>query len=266
MTFANYRVEREAFRSLFLDDCKKRILLFTGKSGIGKSALLQTCRGDHSTSRASIGFELRNTKLDIEEILSRSSLSIGSERLPKFSQCMSVQTEKKQHISLSNVSQKGQSNSIAVTLNSPLQTELALRQSSLTYAWFDDIKNLDFPYVMVFDNFESATSEVSEWLTGTFLPRTVYCNNLRVVIAGQTVPEPGIEDWSEYHALHELYGVKDARDWMPVVTALGKVIPSSHPIEWMAGTCNALKGRPAEIMAVIEALPNAEDLPQGRKI
>jgi hypothetical protein len=262
-TFANYHAERAAFRQLFAGGCDKRILLFKGYSGSGKSSLLKACLTENSTAKP-IGIELRDSRVGVEGILSRSALSIGKEQLPLYTQCAQDIASHKQQVNVSNVIQKGESNSLTVTLNETNQLAAnEQRHTTLTEAWFEDVEQLDIPLVIAFDTFELAGSEVRNWLNSSFLSRAAFCTKVRVTIAGQQVPEPGIESWGQCHELYELFGVRDAREWMPVVEALGKQVPAANPLDWMAGTCNALKGNPSEIIKIIEALPYAGSVASG---
>lgn len=263
LTFANYHTERAAFRNLFAGVCDKRILLFKGYSGSGKSSLLKACLVENSAAKP-IGIELRDSRVNVEGILRKAALSIGNEQLPCYVRCMQDIASQKQEISVSNVVQKGESNSLTVTQNEKNQLAATeQRHAKLTEAWFADVENLDTPLVIAFDTFEHTGSEVRNWLISSFLSHAAFCNTIRVTIAGQHVPEPGIDLWGQCHALYELFGVRDASEWMPVVAALGKKVPSESPLEWMAGTCNALKGNPSEIIKIIETLPDACSLVSG---
>jgi len=97
--------------------------------------------------------------------------------------------------------------------------------------------------------------EVQEWLSGPCLARAADCDRMRVAVAGQDVPDAGIE-WGHCCDRHELYGVREARYWLPVVESLDKRIPAEHPLDWLAGICCYLEGHPAKIIEVIKDLPS----------
>lgn len=82
--FANYQEEREAFRSLLSVECRKKILLFRGESGTGKTALIMACQGEICDSFLSLPIQLRGYTVDVAEFFSRSIKKIGLERLPSF--------------------------------------------------------------------------------------------------------------------------------------------------------------------------------------
>ena len=80
--FADYHPERQAFDALFQDNCEKRILMFCGESGIGKSFWLEaawpeieaeiTAHGER-TLRINLG-EYGNEVLLVEDLFGPSGL------------------------------------------------------------------------------------------------------------------------------------------------------------------------------------------------
>jgi Cdc6-like AAA superfamily ATPase len=140
--FANYHSERAAFSHLFAGGCDKRILLFKGDSGSGKSSLLRACLNEHKSAKP-VAIELRESKVGVEGILSSSASAIGRENLPRYNQCVQDMATQKQQIYVSNFTQKGEANSLTVTLNE--KNQLAAneqRHMTLTEAWFEDVKVL----------------------------------------------------------------------------------------------------------------------------
>lgn len=262
-TFANYHEQRAAFRELFADVCGNRILLIKGASGSGKSSLLKACLNEAEAGRPPINIELRDSAVSVTEIFSRSAKRLGWEKLTQFSQCAQELAAHSPQIQLTGVQQQGVTNNVRIALNVQDPGNREYRQTLLTDAWFADVEKLGEPLVIVFDVYEQAPSEVKNWLSGPFLSRTAECTAVRVAIAGQSVPDAGIE-WNRCHALHELYGVSDAREWLPVVAALGKRVPVEPAEVWLGGICHALKGSPIAIMEAITAFPDACSLmPEG---
>jgi hypothetical protein len=254
--FANYHQERAAFKRLFAKECLERILLLKGESGSGKTSLLRSCVREGSLAEQSVSIELRSTSVNISEIFSRTAAKIGWENLREFSRCVQELSGKASpQINLSSVTQHGEQNSLRVALTVESLSQREYHQTLLTDAWFADIETIGDSLVMVFDTYEKAPQEVRNWLSGPFLSRAANCALVRVAIAGQEVPDVGIE-WDTCHVLHGLYGVAEASEWLPVVTALGKRVPLEPAHTWLAGICHALNGRPSEIMKIIEGLPN----------
>ncbi len=75
------------------------------------------------------------------------------------------------------------------------------------------------------------------------------------MLAGKEVPDNTNIEWGNYCVLHDLFGVREAEHWLPVVTALGRRVPEPALI-YLAGICHALKGHPDDIMKVIQGLPS----------
>ncbi len=155
----------------------------------------------------------------------------------------------------------GINNHISVALHADNPQDRSYRRAALTEAWFEDVQQLAEPFLVVFDTYEAATAEIQEWLSGPFLARVATADPLRVVIAGQTVPDKLNIEWSQCCHEHRLYGVPEARHWLPVIEAMGRYIPDEPPLIWLAGVCHALQGKPAEIIKIIEGLPRRKDLP-----
>lgn len=252
--FANYHSERLAFKSLFAENCAAPILLIKGESGSGKTSLMTTCLNDAPKHIRPINIQLRGSAVGVAEIFSRTAISLGWENLPNFSRCMNNIAGNSANVSLNNVTQTGQTNLLRIALNVDNITDREHRQTELTDAWFDDIRTLNKDQVLVFDTYEQAPNEVRDWLSGPFLARISLNENIRVAIAGQTVPVVSI-DWNQYYRQFELFGVSEAKEWLPVVEGLNRFIPSKSPEEWLAGICYYLRGQPAAIMKVIESLP-----------
>lgn len=263
--FANYHKQRAAFGALFADDCCSRILLLKGGSGSGKTSLLKTCLSEAATGRQPVSVQLRDSAVGVTEIFSRSAQRIGWEKLSQFSQCAQKLAAHTPHLHVTGVDQKGETNNLSIALNVNTLSERESRQTQLTDAWFADVEKLGEPLVMVFDVYEEASSEVKNWLSGPFLSRTADCAAVRVAIAGQSVPDVGIE-WNHCHTLHELFGISDAREWLPVVAALGKKVPVEPAEIWLGGICYSHKGDPSAIMKVINTFPDACSLmPEGNR-
>src|SRR5215470_14590495 len=84
--FADYLDERKAFDALFQLDCQKRILLFCGESGSGKTSLLRYCLDRVPESVAHVPIELRGSAVSVAEIFHRSGGSLKWDRLPNFTE------------------------------------------------------------------------------------------------------------------------------------------------------------------------------------
>lgn len=254
---ANYEEHQQAFHSLLADDCQRRILLFHGLSGTGKTTLLRACQQKVPPSILTIPIQFREAAVSVAEIFDRAGEHIGWQHMVNFTEQIallsglpSVQVEKNWLT--------GSHNQINVALKSENQADQEHRRVTLTKAWFADLQKVKKMILMVMDTYENVSTDVSQWLEGPFLSRLSRLRHMRLLIAGQRVPEANNIEWGHCCQPHELYGVKEAKHWLPVIEAIGRKIEVSDPLNWLAGVCYALEGRPSEIMKVIETLPMKE--------
>ena len=245
----DYKKERNAFLSLIELNCEKRILLFTGKSGMGKSHLLEACREDVCKSVYFLPFQLRGAAVGISEIFEGVEDLFGRDSLPLF-------TEKKSELSETNViveiipvkgdELKGYKDNIKYVLQMENKEARTSRQAALTLALFKDLQKLKQNLLIVIDTYEKGASEVKEWISGLFLELAANTKNVRVVIAGQKVPISDTKKWKNCCDLYELKGVRKAKHWLPVVKALNIEVPN------LAMICHENDGHPMYIINKIK--------------
>ena len=223
--------------------------MFTGKSGMGKSLLLEACREDVCKSVYFLLFQLRGAAVGISEIFKRVEDLIGRDSLPLF-------TEKKSKLSAATVivdisvkgdELKGYENKIKIVLQMENKEARENRQAALTLALFEDLQKLKQNLLIVIDTYEEGASEVKEWISGPFLELAANTKNVRVVIAGQEVPSSDTRKWGHCYELYELDGVRNADDWLPVVKDKNLNIEDSV----LAKICRDNDGHPMYIMSEI---------------
>jgi len=259
--FANYQDERKAFMSLLNPDCEKRIMLFYGESGTGKTALMMICQNDVCEPVYHVPIQLRNSAVNVAELFSRTGSLIGWSRFPCFTRRVTHMNKSPElNLNIQGNKQAGMGNMINVALTTENLVDRKERWVHLTEAWFEDISEMEFPVLLTMDTYEQAATEMKEWVSGPFLYRAAHCNNIRVVIAGQKVPESKNIEWGNCCDLHELYGVREAKYWLPVVEDLGRIIPEEPQLTYLAGICHALAGRPEAIMKIIQGFPRKQQL------
>jgi energy-coupling factor transporter ATP-binding protein EcfA2 len=254
IVIANYEREREVFAKLLATESVRRILLFHGESGIGKSTLLRACMELVPVSAICIPVELRGAAVSVAEIFYRLGSRIGWDHLDNF---------RRQLSSLGNasVAHAGRNfhavikNQISVSLYSHNLIDRSDRIALLTDALFVDLEMYQHLVVFAFDTFDAASTETSEWLAGPFLERVARTRTIRAVVAGQTVPNINNIEWGACCELRKLSGISDANHWHPIVDNLGKLVPDNPRLTWLSGVCYILKGNPARIMQIIERLP-----------
>ncbi|MFI3122296.1 MAG: hypothetical protein QX191_03795 [Methylococcaceae bacterium] len=258
MSIANYKEHTKAFNSLLHKNCNKPILLFKGGSGTGKSFLMEHCRAQIQGDVHQVLVDLRATS-NVMQIFLQTGRRLSWECFDNFKQHVG-ELNRQLNINVNGNTQAGVGNMINVELkalfdNATLE-QRDERYSTLTNAWAEDINNLDNPCVLLLDVYESANSEIKRWITGDLLSCAVDSAQMRVVVAGQDVPESF--GWNHCSELKELYGVPEAEEWLPVIKALGRRIPIEPQLTYLAGICHALKGNPGAIAKVIEGFPRQQ--------
>lgn len=251
---ANYQAERHAFRELLQPDCERRILLFEGKSGSGKSTLLRHCRTHISEESHYIPVDLRGTSLSLAGLFFKMTRQLKNERFAAFADKV-AELNGRSAVELKNIAQWGNENQINVALQANNNLSREERLAALTYAWFSDMQAVQRQCMVMMDSFEQANNEIKEWVSGDFLTEVANSENLRVTVAGQTVPDESRIEWAYCCQKYPLYGVKEAKHWLPVVEALGKKIPSDEPFGFLQGICFILDGNPAKIIETIKSFP-----------
>lgn len=258
MCIANYKEHTQAFNALLQKDCDKPILLFKGESGTGKSTLMEHCRTQIQKNIHQISVDLRNTS-NVMQIFFQTGRCLTWDRFENFKQQLG-ELNRQFNINVNGNAQAGVGNMINVELKAlfenTTQEQRAERYTALTNAWSVDINNLNTPCVLLLDVYDKASSEIKRWIDGDFLSCVADSRQMRVVIAGQSVPQSF--EWKYSSELKELYGVPDAEEWLPVIKAMGRKIPLEPQLTYLAGICHALKGNPAEIVKTIESFPRQQ--------
>lgn len=251
---ANYHAERLAFKELVQPECERRILLFEGKSGSGKSTLLKHCRTHIPKESHPIPVDLRGTSLNLVGLFLNTTHQLKNESFAVFFDKL-AELSGRSAVGLKNVAQWGNENQINVALqaNNCLSREEQL--SMLTHAWFSDMQAVQRQCVVMMDTFEQANKEIKEWVSGEFLKKVANSENLRVTVAGQSVPDDSRIEWAYCCQKWTLKGVKETEDWMKLVNELGRKVPDDNPSSFLRGICTGLNGNPKQIMEIIETFP-----------
>ena len=111
------------------------------------------------------------------------------------------------------------------------------------------------------DSYEQTNSEVRDWVEGPFLASVPQVPTLRILLAGQKSPDPQNIQWSHCCEARDLYGVRDAADWLPVAQAMGCRIDVPDALSWLAGVCAAFEGNPSKIVKFLEPLSTQRGRP-----
>jgi hypothetical protein len=251
---ADYETERKAFKELLKADCEKRILLIKGQSGSGKTTLLTHCRQYIPNDFQHIPIDLKGSAMSIVDIFFRSGSRLKWNYLKNFTKQV-ADLQGASNVKIENNLLKGTNNNITIALHSENLNDREYRRTVLTHSWLDDLEFYKKPILFLIDTFQDASEEVRSWISGPVLSGIADIDNIRMLIAGQTIPDEHNITWGHCCKTQCLYGVPDAQHWLPIVQNMQRIIPFQDPLTWLAGVCHALQGKPNEIMKIIEALP-----------
>ena len=82
-----------------------------------------------------------------------------------------------------------------------------------------DFQALAVPILLLFDGYEQASPEAQEFVIGQLLSDLEDCSAVRIVIAGQTVPDSASTFWGASTRTFRLGNIVDPADWMQYYTA-----------------------------------------------
>jgi len=257
---ADYEGPRQAFDVLLQPSCDRRILLLKGPAGTGKTRLLEYYRTCTPPKTRVVTIDLGGGTVGLSEIFSRFGFALTWPLLTHLKARVSALESAKTNVSIERNWQVGVANRINVVLHTGDSASQGQRRTDLTDALFEDLVQVGEPIVVLFDTFETAPSEVKNWLSHDLLARVAQTAAVRIVVAGQDVPESNTIDWGHCCERHALTGVREVKHWLPVVREMQRRIPSGPGPEetYMKGICDYLKGNPLAIMNFIEGLEKGE--------
>lgn len=218
---ADRKHELEFFRDMLADKNDTRILLIQAASGWGKSNLLECFARECADGVCLVSLNLKGAEKGIAEVLGVFRQELGTEALPRFNSALA-------HLAPSvnianNIALAGQMD-ISVVLSVDEQTR-KFNLEQLENAFFEDLRAACERIVVILDTFEKAPPDLQNWLGGAFLRHIARLSNIRVVIAGQTVPERTIEKWELVCERRELGEIVDVDEWHTYVQLLHLPFP-----------------------------------------
>jgi hypothetical protein len=262
MPVADYDKPRALLDQLFQTACPKRVVLLSGGDGVGKTMLLSLCQSRAAGFATTVAIELRNNCVGASEILYRIGSTIGWNLLPRFARRVAMM-DGAPNVRINRNWLIGMNNRINVVLSAETRTERDQRLVALTDDLFADLARCDGLFLLLFDMFEQAPSEVRDWLSGPFLARAISgkAEHIRVAIAGRDVPTPENIEWGACSMLHVLEGVREPDPWLSVIDALGYKVPSfasDQPRGFVEGICWRTRGNPYLMMQTIREFPRRD--------
>ena len=183
--------EWPAVLRLLSADTSKRILMFEGKSGFSKSALLRVAKRYADSLKAAIAYiDFKDTNLLSEsDFIKEIQLGL-KKRLPEF----------------------------AATKESSV---LSLR---------DSLRQIDFPILIILDTYEKVTEtkEFVERIETKLLAEVEECKLLRFLIAGQKVPDSANTRWKSQAEKIELEKISDVSIWKTWIQTKNPNLKDEH--------------------------------------
>ncbi|NMF58835.1 hypothetical protein [Pseudanabaena yagii] len=262
MRLANRTKEVEFFKKMLLGQVPQRILLIEAASGMGKTSLLaefaSLCPA-HAKAAVLVAIDLKSAQTGISHIFWRIQDDFGEEYFKNFNAEITgflragIGASGNQ-IEVSGNQIQGTANHIQVILNAETEETRNMRLSKLQVAFFRDLKAIQKPIVMIFDTFNSASPSVANWIGGDFLAKVAKVEDIRVVIAGQSVPKPTIE-WGSLAATHPLYKIDDAEAWY----SFSKSRNWDFAKESIELFVRYLNGQPSQILQALESLARGRE-------
>ncbi len=257
MTTANLHIERDLFKELFLPNTEKRILIIKARSGFGKTHCINHCVNRHLPDGIDkITIQLKGIK-SISQIFSRFTQKLNlddtsnfSINLPLILNSPDINIERNWLI---GIGQK-----ITINLENLSPEARMDRIVGITDALFGDLEERNANILVTFDSFEKAPGEVRDWISQTFLENVASSNRVRVLLAGEDVPDHNEGyGWSECCNPHNLTGIMEADHWLPVIQYFGRRLPTleelnDSPQGWFRGVCDAFNGNPQDIVLFIK--------------
>lgn len=247
---ANYEEQQQHFLGLLDPRARNHILMFQGESGSGKTRLLESCIRAVPAYIPYLSVQLRGSATTTAHLFYRLGRRVGWARLPAFT---------RQVAALCGMPHQGGDAAWQLDIRQHLERTLQVedlsarrqRGNSLTDAWFADAHTFQTPLLLILDTYEDATVEFNQWFSQQFLPWIADSQTVRVLVAGQKVPELS-SDWRHCCSYHRLTGVHEAAAWLPVAQAMGRQV---HSLDYLAGACAAFRGNPGKILEFIQLLP-----------
>jgi hypothetical protein len=178
------------YRAVLEGERRECILRLIGESKMGKTHMLRVYRhiAEQEYNARCAVIDLRSRLYDCGDLLHLVAQQLG---LPNFENYQAA------HDKLASQPQMQVSGLMALLSRVSLRAEGAREAEQyqrrwLTAAFLQDLEAIPrgSPIVLLFDAFEQADRLVQDWLNESMLPGLSRITNVRVVVAGQTLPKP----------------------------------------------------------------------------
>jgi hypothetical protein len=253
MRLANRTKEVELFKKMVLGKIHLRILLIQAASGMGKTSLLAEFSSlfpVHTEAAILVKVDLKSTQTSIDYIFayifSKLQNRLGENKFTRFNDVLVRFLNAGMEIAKNQI--EGTENQIQMVLNAENKDIRNSRLKELQSAFFRDLQAIEKPIVMLLDTFNESDLDVADWIGGIFLTEVAETKNIRVVIAGQSVPKLKIE-WAELADIYYLNEIRDIEAWHQFVQS--RELPFELPA--VKAFVKILNGNPDQITKVFES-------------
>ncbi len=233
--------ELNLFTRMISGQVDERILLIKATGGRGKSTLLKVFVR-HCAGKPHVPVDLKGRTFGLHEIFYQICDTLGWSNFDGFAAAVSNLA----NVTIARNTLIGRP-TIQVALHADDEDSRNARRTALTQAFFDDLRALPRPPILLFDTFDATPPEVSEWFSQTFLPHAYRSPKLVVVIAGREVPVETIA-WSCH--LYHLPPIDDHQSWQTYCEQTGLTL---H-VEGVKVLCVLFKGHPDDIDKALSAV------------
>jgi hypothetical protein len=174
---------------------------------------------------------------------------LGRQNFPRLNKILyRLQDSSPVNLRIQDNTLSGQQNQIQVILQANSLEERQDRLMKIQEAFFEDLQHFKKPIVFILDTFNLATEELARWVEVSLFMEVKYNANLRVVVAGQKVPEPsGV--WRKLHHCCRLNSITDLNEWFQYAKDVGY---SVRQIEELRLLVYGLDGFPKGIAMALE--------------
>jgi hypothetical protein len=206
---ANRTKEFETFLAMAKGQHDCRILLIEGKSGMGKTSLLERFRQDCPKEVLLIPFQAKGIAA-IGDFFEKVIRKLGKDCFPSFIKQLQVYELGGVDFSSNDISAK----EISIVINAFDADSQNHRLRKLERAFFNDLQSIQCRIVILFDTYEKASDFLKNWIETKWLPEVEEeLTNIVCIIAGQEIPNSNCLLWGDLSQEFILKEIQDPNIW-----------------------------------------------------
>jgi hypothetical protein len=244
---ANQTDHLERFEKVITGQVSEQILLIQAPSGFGKSTLLRRFKYECQEKKfLVVPIPLKGADIGLPFLFDCVFQELGQKHFPNFAEKLEPMVGRGVNISKNWTFGRQQ---IEIALN----VDEAARKyhlMQLQQAFFLDIDKISGKIVFLIDSFESAPTEIQNWIESELLRATMRISHLSVVVAGQNIPDSTNIHWGDSCQYLNLQPIEDDEAWYKFVTDMDIPLPRDA-VKTTALLC---KGNPSEIKSSLDQL------------